>query len=431
VLIGLITNDFEVDLAALLDATEPLVPKTGKMTKDGVAMILSADDRIGLILGYDPDEIVGWRSLDLLHPDDHERAIEAWLELISQPGGTTRLRARHRRKNGSWVWLELTNENLLDGAEQCIVTETLDVTEEMEAIEHLRQREEVLTRLTEALPSGVLQIDIERRVVHSNARLHQLVGVGATTTFDAQFARVVALDRLALDAALDDVLSTGRDADLEVRFDLPGVHGEHRASISMRVLTDGRDDFVGALLCVDDVTEASALRAELQRRATVDGLTGCLNRAAVLEALDVRIGMHRTAAPGTTVVFLDLDGFKRVNDTFGHHAGDRLLATVAERIMSVLRAGDVVGRIGGDEFLVLASALATREDATRFAVRMRDALDEPVEVGGGVLMQVRSSIGVAWSCTPLLTAAELTAAADRAMYESKHRGLAEPVVVAV
>lgn len=431
VMVGLITTEDDRDLSWLVADRPSVIPKSGRIDKDAVAIVTFADDRICRILGYASTELVGCRSLDMIHPDDHEQAINAWIEMLGTPGEITRVRARHRRHDGTWIWMELTNTNLLDGPEGRVVTEMVDVTDEMAALEALRQREELLRRLAEALPSGVLHVDRDRRVLYSNARLHRVVGVGPADTFAGQFRTIVADDRLALDLALDDVLVNGRDVDLEVGVDLPGATEPHRCSIAMRVLTDERDNPAGAVLCVDDITDAFALNAELKRRATVDDLTGCLNRTAVVADLEGRLGLHRNGSTGTVVVFLDLDGFKTVNDTFGHHVGDALLASVATRITSVLREGDVLGRLGGDEFIVVASAIGSEHDAMQLATRLGCALAEPVEIMGGIPMRIRAGIGVAWSSGPTATTTDLITAADRAMYRSKRAGSTAPVSVDV
>lgn len=431
VFVGMIVADGGIELAPGLANRPPIAPKTGRIDKDDVAMIRFADDRICQILGYEPDELIGTRSLDLIHPEDHVRAVDAWMEMLTAPGATTRLRARHRRKDGSWLWMELTNTNLLEHTEGCVVTDMIDISDEMVALESLRQREQLLARLAEALPSGVLHVDRERNVVYANARLHSVVGVGRAATVEEQLATVVPADRRTLAAALEGVLVDGIDADLEVRLRPPGSSKLQRCSIAIRALTDAEDAPAGAVLCIDDVTEASALRAELERRATVDELTGCLNRAAVLEALDRILGRNAAGSFGTAVMFLDLDGFKEVNDTFGHKAGDQLLATAASRLRSAMRGVDLIGRLGGDEFIVVLPSINNIDEAMRIGLRLGDALTGPLEVVGGMPMRIRSSIGVAWASRAGVTADALTAAADRAMYESKRVGSSLPVYVTV
>jgi diguanylate cyclase (GGDEF)-like protein len=289
----------------------------------------------------------------------------------------------------------------------------------------------LLLRLADALPSGVLHVDRDGAVVYANTRLHRVVGVGLSATFAEQMSTVVADDRAFLEAELFGVLADGRDADLEVRLHLPDQPKMRFCSIAIRVLTDADSVPVGAVLCIDDVTEASALRAELEIRATVDHLTGCLNRAAVLHELDVAVARHADHSPGTAVVFLDLDGFKEINDTFGHTTGDQLLVSAANRLRTAMRSIDVIGRLGGDEFIVVLPVVRSIDEATRIGMRLTEALSQPVDIVGGLPTRIRSSIGVAWTDAVGVTSETLTAAADRAMYESKRVGAAEPVFVSL
>jgi diguanylate cyclase (GGDEF)-like protein/PAS domain S-box-containing protein len=426
VLLGVLVTDGRTGVqSALLDRV-PIPPRSGRIEKDEVAMISFADDRICQILGYERAELIGTRSLDLIHPDDQDRSISAWIEMLMTPGGESQLRARHRRRNGSWLWMELTNTNLLERTEGCVVTEMIDISDEMAALEVLRQREQLLSRLTEALPSGVLHVDADRRVVYANLRLYSIVGVGASATVDEQLAAVIVEDRELLDAALAGVLTDGHDADVEVRLIVPGDPRLHRCSVAIRALTDAADVPAGAVLCIDDVTDAAELRAELHRRATVDELTGCLNRSAVLDEL-AHILSGGSGSRGTAVVFLDLDGFKEVNDTFGHETGDQLLASAASRLRGAMRSIDVLGRLGGDEFIVVLPGTEDIGEAMRIGTRLSQALHEPLQLVDGLEIRLRCSAGVAWAPDTGTTADAIIAAADRGMYQSKRAGTAQPV----
>lgn len=106
VLVGLVVAEGEAQLAVASDLVgrPPVRPKSGRMDKDEMAVVLDADERICRILGLSLDDLVGRRSLDLIHPEDQARAIDAWMEMLTAPGGTTRLRARHRCGDGSWRW---------------------------------------------------------------------------------------------------------------------------------------------------------------------------------------------------------------------------------------------------------------------------------------------------------------------------------------
>ena len=429
VMLGMIVGDSPSSVLAALSNRQAVLPRMGRVHKDEIGVFTFADDNVARILGVDAAVLVGARSLDFIHPDDHAEVLDAWIDMLSSPSGTSRVRARHRRGDGSWVWMELTNVNHLEHVEGCVIADMVDVTAEMAALEAVRHSEQLLRRLAEALPTGVIQVDRDRGVVFTNARLAHVVGIHGAGTVDEQLSTVIPADRARLAAALDRVLVDGLDLDLEVQLRLPGTVELHLCNVTIRALTDagGRPD--GAVVSIEDVTEAAELRTELQRRATVDDLTGCLNRPTVLAELDRVLRRHSAGSPGTAVAFLDLDEFKAINDTYGHETGDQLLAGVVTRLNRVLRRDDVVGRLGGDEFIIVLPEVPSLDEAAAIGRRIEVALSDPLEDVAGQPMRIRASIGVAWSISVDITSIALTAAADQAMYRSKRAGTSQPVLV--
>ena len=166
------------------------------------------------------------------------------------------------------------------------------------------------------------------------------------------------------------------------------------------------------------------MREELKRRAMFDELTGCYNRASIMHALEANIASGERQAE-RAVMFVDLDRFKAVNDRHGHATGDELLSVVAHRLQGAVRAEDMVGRIGGDEFLVLCPDIGGPEQAMKLAERLSDALREEVGVATGNIVQL-VSVGVAWSEGADADADKLVALADDAMYESKREAAGRP-----
>jgi len=145
------------------------------------------------------------------------------------------------------------------------------------------------------------------------------------------------------------------------------------------------------LVVLHDVTEQWTTRARLDREAREDPLTGLINRGELLRqlaALDTESG-----GPHVGVIFLDLDGFKLVNDTRGHQVGDELLVAVARRIRAAVRPEDCLARIGGDEFVVLCPRLADPQDVRAVAERVRATLDEPVSIEGRA-HRISMSLGI-------------------------------------
>ncbi|WP_309225286.1 GGDEF domain-containing protein [Quadrisphaera sp. INWT6] len=170
-------------------------------------------------------------------------------------------------------------------------------------------------------------------------------------------------------------------------------------------------------MAVEDVTEAHAAAEELRRAALHDPLTGLPNRALLAERL--RAALAEDAPDGVTVVFIDLDGFKPVNDTHGHAAGDLLLREVAARLREVVREEDVVARLGGDEFAIVCPGLL-EADATGLVERLQAAVARPVRLASGADVRVSASTGTATS-SPGDDAERLLDEADHRMYAAKRR----------
>jgi diguanylate cyclase (GGDEF)-like protein len=162
-------------------------------------------------------------------------------------------------------------------------------------------------------------------------------------------------------------------------------------------------------------------RAQLAHEALHDPLTGLPNRTLFRDrCLQALSGIGRTTS-GIGVMFVDLDGFKQVNDSLGHAAGDRLLVEVADRVRHVMRAGDTVSRFGGDEFTVLGATLDSRHDATRLAQRITQALNAPFVIAERTI-SLTCSIGIAFTFERDSDPDRLVHDADLAMYRAKERG---------
>ena len=395
-------------------------PRFATIEKDERSFVIKIDEAITEILGWEPQEMEGHRSIEFIHPDDHGLAIDNWMEMISSPGPGRRVRLRHRHRDQSWVWFEVTNHNFLANPDQrSVVSEMVNISDEMAAHEELRAREQFLDRLAEAVPVGLFQVSAERTVVYTNDRLHEILGVAPASTLRAQLATVVKADRLVLERALDEVLGAGRAADIEVELRVPPHDQSRFCTINLRALSHDDGTISGAIACVADVTDSARMREELKQRATFDELTGCYNRASIMLALDAGVagGAHRAER---AVMFVDLDGFKEVNDRHGHAAGDELLRTVAARLRNALRSGDMVGRFGGDEFLVVCPDAGGPDRAMQLAERLARAVPEHGD--GPPRLTHRVSIGVTWSSGDATDADTLVAEADRAMYAAKRAG---------
>jgi len=396
-----------------------------EMTRDAAGVMTTVDAGIVDVLGWHPEQVVGRPSTEFIHPEDQPSAIAAWFEMIAAPGETRSWQGRYRTADGAWRWVECENVNRLADSENPIVRTTMRpiAVNQVNPAEELRSRKQLLSRLSDAMPVGMLEIDSAEMVTFTNDRLHAILGNAPSATLDALFSTVSELDRPNLRKAINAVLADRGVDDVELRFDRPGAHSqleERVCVLSMRPLTNREGLVTGAVGCISDVTEQVELRRQLERRANTDELTSCFNRSAILRVLATTLARREDAPSGIAVIFIDLCGFKIVNDAFGHAAGDRVLEIVAKRLKSAIRDGDRVGRFGGDEFLVVCPGVDGAPLALELGQRVRDALTGRVEVSTGIV-ELRASVGVAWSATDL-DADALVAQADDAMYEAKRSG---------
>jgi diguanylate cyclase (GGDEF)-like protein/PAS domain S-box-containing protein len=420
----------------------PAAPRFCSLMEDEGAKVLGCDPSFTDMFGYTEQELLGESVLDQIHPDDQGRAVEGWLAVLStRRDQQTRL--RRRRKDGSYMWVDTTLRNLLNHpGRNCVLVEIIDISAEMRAQEALQEREELLRRLTAAMPVGLLHLDTQRGVVYHNARLLEILyGPDAPAPqtdprpsageLDAPPASAATLlstlteqSMAELDATLEEVLRDGVDHDIEVDLTLPSGSWR-RALMSLRALMRGSGEVSGAITCVLDITDSARARQELERRATFDPLTHCHNRASVLSTLEHELA--REDSTNTGVVYVDLDQFKPVNDLLGHAAGDELLVQVAERLKLASRDTDVVGRLGGDEFLVVLREIPSQEVAMRAADRICETLCGTFELSCGTA-ELRASVGVACSNGERVSSEELVKRADGAMYQSKQHGQCVPVL---
>ena len=307
--------------------------------------------------------------------------------------------------------------------------------------EVVRAREHVLARLAETVPVGVLQIDAMGRVVDTNARLHDILGCRVPQRSTSNWRPCQVADRDLARSTFESVLRDGVDDDIDVIIRPPwadtgfadtGVFADtdvpvvRQCTFSLRALTDDDGDVTGVIACVSDSTESTGRRDGVHLRATFDVLTRCHNRDSTMTALEAMLsGAVDGSSPAAILV--DLYRFKELNDSHGHDAGDEFLGVVARRLHGAVREDDIVGRIGGDQFLVICPGIATSAEAVRTAIRVAETLGHEIQLKD-LRVSSRASIGVAWASGADVDAETLVARADAAMHESKRRGTGRPVL---
>lgn len=267
--------------------------------------------------------------------------------------------------------------------------------------------------------AGAFQATPDGEVLHANRALVEMLGAEAEeevvgrrveTIFDPD-------DWAAVLAGLD---KHGVAINEEVRADLPGSGGAWLlvSCSATRVPERRRPVVIGTVV---DITARKRTEADLAWKAYHDSLTGLVNRRGLVEQGARDLALARRRRSRVAVAYLDLAGFKAVNDEHGHEAGDFVLSEVARRLSDESRESDLVARVGGDEFVVLMQPVAGPAAAMSAARRFVRALDEPVDVGSGPI-RIRGEVGVAIFPEHGDSLQDLLAAADAAMYRLKQDG---------
>jgi diguanylate cyclase (GGDEF)-like protein/PAS domain S-box-containing protein len=298
-----------------------------------------------------------------------------------------------------------------DGSIEGIVVVSRDVTEQRLAERAGREAERRFEIAFDRAPIGMALIGVDGGVERLNAALATITGRSAAQLSALRHEELLHPDDEDLAAEAFASLLADDDMATELRI----VHADgHPVWVSLRatIVRDDEGTPVHVLVQVQDITERRSLEDQLRHLADHDALTGLLNRRGMDRALAQHVALGRRYGAQGALLVLDLDGFKAVNDSLGHAAGDELIVTCARALRNRLRETDVLGRLGGDEFAVLLPA-GGEEEALTVAEKIVGIIRE---VGG-----VTASVGV----TPFGDEPRPTSAIDRAdmaMYAAKHAG---------
>lgn len=297
-----------------------------------------------------------------------------------------------------------------------------DITRHRLAEQALRESEERLAKFMQASAEGIV-FHQNGVVTDANPPICELLGYELSELLGRKTLEFIAPDHLAKVAT---VMATGQETTYEsVLIDKQG----RRLPVEFIVRTIMRHGEKLRMTIVRDLRDREAARARIHYQAHHDALTGLPNRTAFMERLDHLIAASRSnsrkgdAVQSMALLFIDLDHFKRVNDSLGHLAGDVLLRTVAKRITSCLRQSDLVARFGGDEFMVLLPQISSRAEVEEVASKLLSEVEAPVSVESWPL-SVTPSVGIALFPEDGTTADALIKNADTAMYQAKARGRA-------
>lgn len=380
------------------------------------------------LLGRSPQQLIGTRSIDLVHPDDVPQVVAAQHQVAAGVVHTTVVR-RMLHADGHYVWVE-TTARIAEGPTAVstqMQTSSRNVDDRIAAQQAQAEAEagrdsavRLFRTAMEHAAIGMAIRDIDGTIVEVNGALCSMLGRSAADLKGAAFLTFTHPDDIASAGAARTVLLSGRAVshDSERRYLRPD--GEIlwvQATSVLLPKEDGEPQLV--LTQMQDITARKDAIDQLTLLAVTDSLTGLSNRVVLMDRLAHALGAARRGRSETGVVFVDLDGFKAVNDTLGHDVGDQLLRQVADRLSAAIRTGDTAARIGGDEFVVLCERIDDLAQVREIADRISEQLKGRFVIGEH---EIRISASVGVSLGRGMSAREVLSRADEAMYRAKHRG---------
>jgi diguanylate cyclase (GGDEF)-like protein/PAS domain S-box-containing protein len=378
-------------------------------------------------LGWKSEEIVGRSGLEFFHPNDVAGTVQRANEMSN--GAASSGRIRLRCSDGGYRWFSQVARPVFDDEGRLVarISGFQDVDAEVRAERALARSERRFRLAMESAPTGMAVVDLDRCFLEVNPALCRMLRRDEPWVLARSMADVLAADEVESDERMHADVLTGQTRSARAAKRLITADGDHvwvEHSLGLLSDDDGRPvSFVSQFL---DVTAAHQAQERLRFLADHDVLTSLANRHQLLDRVGAILG-HRPRMGGRlAILFVDLDNFKPVNDTYGHAAGDVVLVEVARRITSAVRSDDVVARIGGDEFVVAMSPVRSVQDAESVAGKLHMQLKPAISIGGAQVT-VGASIGLTLA-EPGDDADRLLKRADEALYLAKSQGRNRTVV---
>jgi diguanylate cyclase (GGDEF)-like protein/PAS domain S-box-containing protein len=379
------------------------------------------------ILGWTPEEVVDTSVFDWVHLDDVGWMQSALSECLNAPDRTSMTELRLLHADGSWRWVELISNNLLDEPTvESIVFNARDVTERERARARLQEAEAKYRLLVEQIPAVIYMdnIDEANSALYRSPFVEEMLGYTPEELLSVSWRDLLHPDdrkRVLSENARTN--KTGEPFRIEYRIIAKDGHVVWVRDEAMLVRDEAGKPLYWQGVFID-ISERRVLQEQLTHQAFHDPLTNLPNRALFMDRLGrALVRAARQDGHEFSLLFLDLDDFKVVNDSLGHQFGDQLLVAVADRLLACVRAGDTVARLGGDEFTVLIEGDADLKTTMRVADRILEELRAPFILEGHEVF-ITTSIGISLTMSDDETPEGLLRSADVAMYEAKNKGKA-------
>ncbi|MBT1064043.1 EAL domain-containing protein [Bowmanella sp. Y26] len=357
--------------------------------------------------------------LELIHVQDRRQYEKEWMRFVQGELDGFDLAYRLRTQVGEWQWYRDMGRVVQreDGRITRVSGTFTNITESRASAEKVRLFGEAFRHTRD----WVLILDDQQWPIAANQAICEALGIDPDKALSRQIESSFSTQQLLFfRRILSQMKVNGR---WRGEQDVLGADKKmHHLMVSIYAVPTNNSNEIGHFIMnMTDISEQKAAQQQLERLANYDSLTGLPNRTLLLDRIRQAIAHGIRRSSQVAVFFIDLDKFKQVNDSLGHEAGDKLLLEVTRRLTQCLRVDDTVGRLGGDEFLVIIEDFSESDDLRLLANKLIERVEQPIQIGNNQV-SVSASIGISLYPDDSTTPSELMKAADIAMYHAKAMG---------
>jgi diguanylate cyclase (GGDEF)-like protein/PAS domain S-box-containing protein len=382
------------------------------------------------LIGYSSAELMGRSFIDFIHPDDRNLVAENYLKRLKGEDFQPRYTFRYLPRNGATNWMEIGSVRIEWAGRPASLNFCTDITKRKQAETDLRTNESLLSTAMKLAHLGYWEYDIAGDLFTFNDYIYSLLHTnvereGGYTMSSAQYTKrfVHPEDASIVAREIQKAIETNDpyfNYELEHRI-IFNDGGIGYISIHYFIVKNDQGRTVQMYGVNQDITEHKRAEEIIHQMAYHDSLTGLPNRKLFSDRLGIALAQAQRNQNKLGIAMIDLDNFKRVNDTLGHDVGDLLLQATTGRLSAELRKGDTIARFGGDEFLLILPELKVIEDAIPVAKKIVDSFSKPFLIDTHELV-VTTSIGISVYPNDGIDEVILLKNADIAMYQAKQAG---------